>query len=172
MQNNAQPLLNTQPELIEQAIFTSCQIKKSIVEKDERETGLRRILNFGHTVGHALEVASDYELAHGEAVAIGMLVESYLSKQLGHLEVLTLQRIHKILSLDYDLPLKLPSSITPEKLHNAMKLDKKGLKGRPRFVLLKEIGSSCEFDGAYCSHVEENFVKDALSWMFHDLCRH
>ena len=66
-------------------IYTSCLIKKNIVEQDEKDNNIRQILNFGHTIGHALEAMEAYQMTHGEAVAIGMLVEAQLAKRLGYL---------------------------------------------------------------------------------------
>ena len=85
LNEHADQLLELDLSILEKAIFESCRIKREIVEQDDRESGKRNLLNFGHTVGHALENLTHYSLAHGEAVAIGILVESHLAVQLGHL---------------------------------------------------------------------------------------
>lgn len=157
--------------LLENAIFESCRIKQEIVEQDEKEQGKRRLLNFGHTVGHALEILSHYSISHGEAVAIGILVESYLSVQLGILPQNSLDRIKKIL-VEYEIPLKLSSKFSIEDLIDAMALDKKSVKGRPRFVIINTIGSAVPYGSVYCTTVEEPLLKQALKWMVDDLCCH
>lgn len=156
--------------ILEKMILDSCRIKKEIVEKDEKESGKRFLLNFGHTIGHALERLTDYSLPHGEAVAIGLLVESYISLKLGILDQKSFDRIKEIL-IQYGLPLKFPQ-FPIQKLMDAMTLDKKSLKGQPRFVIIEKIGSCRPFEGSYCTHIEESFLKNALHWMNNDLCRH
>lgn len=157
--------------VLEKAIFESCRVKKEIVEQDEKENGQRRLLNFGHTIGHAIECLTQYFISHGEAVAIGLLVESYLSVKLGILDPKSFDRIKKVL-LQYGLPLQLPSRFPIQTILNAMALDKKSLKGKPRFVIIDAIGSSLAYDSRYCTHIEETLIKNALHWMNDDLCCH
>jgi 3-dehydroquinate synthase len=157
--------------ILEKTIFESCRIKKEIVEQDEKENGKRRLLNFGHTIGHALERLTQYSLSHGEAVAIGLLVESYLSVKLGILDQTSFDRIKKIL-LQYGLPLQLLSRFPIQTILDAMALDKKSLKGQPRFVMIDAIGSSLAYDSSYCTPVEESLIKNTLHWMNDDLCCH
>lgn len=152
-------------------VSESCRIKKEIVEQDEKEKGLRHLLNFGHTVGHALEHLTEYTLSHGEAVAIGILVESYLSLKLGILNQNDFDRIKKVL-VQYGLPLQLPTQFSIQAILNAMTLDKKSLKGQPRFVIIEAIGSVKIFDSNYCIPIEESLLKKALQWMNDDLCCH
>lgn len=155
---------------LEKAIFDSCAIKKAIVEEDEKEQGKRRILNFGHTVAHALETLTSYQLPHGEAVAIGMLVESHIAMQLGSLNQNSLERLHTLL-VCYGLPLKLPMLIDVQQLIQMMVLDKKSQAKQPRFVILEEIGQVKENEGQYCAAVDITILTKALNWMIHDLCR-
>jgi 3-dehydroquinate synthase len=164
-------ILALDPSLLTQAIVRSCKIKNDIVGQDECESGKRHWLNFGHTVGHALEKTSDYVLAHGEAVAIGLLVESYISMHIGQLSSSSFQQIKGLLE-KYGLPLSLPANVTTENLMKAMALDKKSLKNKPRFVVIKEIGVSLDFGGSFCTTVEDTLLLKALDWMIHDLCRH
>ena len=112
-------------------IKKSVEIKEDIVKKDPKETGLRSILNFGHTIGHAIETLEDYSLSHGEAVAIGMIGEAHLT---GH-EAPLITLIEK-----FQFPLKLSSKVTAEALFTTMKKDKKALNKTAHFVLLEEIG--------------------------------
>jgi len=171
LENNCTQLLSLDPSLLEEVIFENCRIKKKIVEQDEKEVGIRHLLNFGHTVAHALERLTDYKLSHGEAVAIGIVVESYLSLKLGTLTQPAFDRIKAIL-LRYGLPFKLPSRFSVTTIQEAMRVDKKSLKGFPRFVMIDGIGSSLSCDSQYCSHVDESLLKDALQWMIDDLCRY
>jgi 3-dehydroquinate synthase len=156
---------------INHAIFESCRIKKEIVEKDEKEAGIRTLLNFGHTFGHALENITHYSIAHGEAVAIGLIAESYLSTLLGYLDMHSVKKIKNIL-LSYGIPLKLPKTFSIPILLEAMKMDKKSRNGFPRFVMINGIGSSCNFDSKYCTHADESLIIKTLQWIYDDLHSH
>jgi len=136
--------------------------KIAIVEQDPKERGLRRILNFGHTIGHALETVSQYEIAHGEAVAIGSLAESYLSMRLGYLSKEEFDQIEKLYKR---LPLQLPRLYAQEKLLDAFRYDKKNINGQVRVVLIDRIGHAMEFDGNYCLAVSQERLKETLDWL-------
>lgn len=131
-------------------------LKMEVVSKDQKEGGYRRILNFGHTVAHAIEALECYEISHGEAVAIGCITEAKLT----NLEA-PLIDLFKL----YEFPLKFSKKITTEQLLKVMKMDKKSLKSTPRFVQLKAIGEVKSFNGEYCSEVPENKLKETLDWM-------
>ncbi len=141
--------------LDEESIRTSIEIKQRIVESDEKESGLRRLLNFGHTIGHAVEM--HLQIPHGEAVAIGMRVESLLSKNCGHLSERSLEQILHFLRPFPDYPLDY------EALAPYLAVDKKGQNQQPRFVLLQEIGVPLTFDGEYCTPVLEAEIKEAIA---------
>lgn len=164
LDEKADQILSCDSNVLEKAIFESCLIKKTIVEQDETETGKRRLLNFGHTIGHALEHLTHYSITHGEAVAIGLLVESHLAVQLGYLRQEELDSIFKTLK-KFGLPLKLPGHFSFEQLLGAMTLDKKSQKGTPRFVMIDAIGSAMPCDGAYCMPVEDRVLFNAFTWM-------
>lgn len=158
---------------ITKALVTkSVQIKHDIVKQDEKELGIRRILNFGHTIGHAIEKASSYTITHGKAVAVGMLVESYLSRELGYLASESFEEIEKVL-----LPLVKGFSLIDfpsiDEIMEGMRFDKKAKRGNPRFVLLEGIGHVVEFAGEYCTEINEGNVRKALIWMeSHVMCQH
>jgi 3-dehydroquinate synthase len=171
LEEKSEHLLRLDEAILKKVIFESCRIKKEIIEEDEKEGGKRRLLNFGHTIGHALECLTNYSLPHGEAVAIGLLVESYLSVKCGFLDQKSMDRIKKTL-IQYGLPLQLPHRFPIKTMIDAMTLDKKSLKGQPRFVMIDAIGSSLTFNSNYCTHVEESLVINALQWMYDDLCCH
>ncbi|MFI0435017.1 MAG: 3-dehydroquinate synthase [Parachlamydiaceae bacterium] len=171
LEKQADQLLALDSLLLEKAVFESCKIKKEIVEEDEKENGKRHLLNFGHTIGHALEQLTDYSLPHGEAVAIGLVVESYLSLKLGLLDQHSFDRIKRIL-IQYGLPFQLPSQFSIQALLNAMTLDKKSIKKTPRFVKIHAIGAPFIKDEKFCTHVDHSLLEEALKWMNHDLCCH
>lgn len=170
LETHSKQFLDLDPKTVHHAIFESCRIKKEIVEQDEKESGKRRLLNFGHTIAHALELLTHYSIPHGEAVAIGMLVESHISTQMGMLDQTSFDRIKKLL-IAFGFPLKLPK-LSISTVADAMMLDKKSLKGKPRFVIIDAIGSSLPFGSDYCIHVDEKLIINALQWMNDDLCCH
>ncbi|MGQ9842879.1 MAG: 3-dehydroquinate synthase [Spirochaetota bacterium] len=122
--------------LLYNCIKSSVRFKASVVEKDEYEKNIRAILNYGHTVGHAIESLFEYTLSHGEAVAAGMLVESYISMKEG-MPKADFDCIRDIL-LAYSLLPKI--SFDPQLIIHHMMYDKKNIKGKIRFVLLESIG--------------------------------
>ena len=128
------------PRLIETLVARSCKIKAEIVEMDEKELGLRRILNFGHTLGHALEAASNYALFHGEAVAVGMVGASMISTKLNYLDAASYERIRELIEA-YSLPTKIPQDMETEEIIGFMATDKKTIAGRLHLVLVKKIGA-------------------------------
>jgi 3-dehydroquinate synthase len=129
---------------IAQVVHDSLLVKKNIVEQDPFESGLRKILNFGHTIGHALEAYSlehDQEpLLHGEAIALGMIAEAWLSVQLCGLEINTFDEIRSVLALVF--PKRDISVYDTGLLLEYMKMDKKNAGSKIRFALLKSIGQS------------------------------
>jgi len=121
------------------AIARSCEIKATVVAKDEREQNLRAILNFGHTFGHAIEAATGYDTyLHGEAVGLGMLMAADLSRRLGLIENETQERVRDILTRA-GLPTEVPR-IGAAKGRELMQMDKKVLAGAVRLVLLEKLG--------------------------------
>ncbi|MFC2122622.1 3-dehydroquinate synthase, partial [Bacteroidota bacterium] len=111
-----------------------------VVAKDEKEAGLRAILNYGHTVGHGIETASDFKIAHGEAVAIGMLAAGRISHHMGILERDELGRLQTVIDRT-GLPTTFPK-LNANIIIEAMGHDKKILQGKLRFVLPRRIGEA------------------------------
>lgn len=141
---------------IQEIVQRSYQIKKRIVDADFHEAGMRRILNFGHTIGHAIEVVEHYQIPHGEAIATGMMVESLMSQTQGYLSEESCQTVIELLQKKGYL-LTLPDI---DRIWEAIAYDKKRVGATPRYVALKEIGAVHPFDGAYCtpfnkSHLEK-----------------
>jgi 3-dehydroquinate synthase len=123
------------------AISRSCEIKASIVGEDEREQGRRAILNFGHTFGHAIEAATDFErYLHGEAVGLGMLLAMDFSRELGLIEAPAADRVGALLRRAR-LPTEAPR-IGVARALGLMRMDKKVLAGKIRLVLLDRLGSA------------------------------
>jgi len=141
LNNNLTALLKRDPETTTHAIIESCRIKAEVVAEDEREQGLRAILNYGHTFAHALENLAGYgTLLHGEAVAIGMVQAADFALRLGLLPRSDALRI-KSLVASAELPVVPPKDIGPEDMVAAMALDKKTIDGTLRFVLPSAIGT-------------------------------
>ena len=125
-------------EILEELIYLCASIKVDVVEKDEKEKGLRMILNFGHTIGHAIEAASNFKLWHGEAISLGMITSSYISWKMGLIKENLLKELEKLLSL-YSLPVKY-RRINQGDVKNFLVKDKKIKNGKLRFVLIKKLG--------------------------------
>jgi 3-dehydroquinate synthase len=129
------------PAALTHAIARSCEIKASVVAKDEREHDLRAILNFGHTFGHALEAATEYRtFLHGEAVAVGMVMAADLSRRLGMIDAAVQERIRAIVARA-GLPTVAPR-IGAAHARELMRMDKKVLAGTVRLVLLERLGKA------------------------------
>jgi 3-dehydroquinate synthase len=141
LEEHADAILALDPASIRQVVARSCQLKAVVVSQDEREeTGLRAVLNLGHTVGHAIEAVAGYggRFLHGEAVAVGMVAECQLAERLGWIESGSTQRVTRLLQR-FGLPTEAPG-LDPEALLDAMSRDKKNQGGRVRFVLPRGIG--------------------------------
>ncbi len=140
-------------------IRRNISIKAAVVESDEHELiGKRALLNFGHTIGHAIESAAGYgKLLHGEAISIGLNAASWLSTQISGLTSLQHERIRACLKA-FELPLTVPDDITDEEILRRMKMDKKFEEGSIRFVLLKTLG-----DAVVSKDVHEGHIKQALA---------
>jgi len=146
------------PKLISRAI----QGKITIVEQDPWDKSIRHILNFGHTIGHGLELISEYLMAHGEAVALGSLIEAHLSMRLGFLSSQDFTSIHQMYA---PFSLKLPASYTREKFLQALLHDKKRKGNEIRFVCIDQIGHAISFDNQYCRAVTAQELEMSLLWM-------
>ena len=148
LEQNIDGLNECDPELLAYAIKRSCEIKAEVVAQDERESGIRAILNLGHTFGHAIETEQGYgNWLHGEAVGAGMWMAADLSHRLGWLSAGDLARTETLLRRA-NLPVRAPKDMTPERFIELMSLDKKVLDGRIRLVLLKQLGEAVVTDSA------------------------
>lgn len=143
-------------------IVRSVEIKADIVSRDEREGGLRKTLNFGHTIGHAVELASGFSLLHGEAVAIGMALEGKLAEKAGIAEPGTAATITEVLR-SADLPTELPKELDRDAMFAAMASDKKGLSGRTRFALPLRIGAMAGAETGWTVSVSDDQLREVLA---------
>ena len=135
-------LMARDTQLLSEAIYRSCANKARVVAADEREGGLRAILNLGHTFGHAIETAQGYGTwLHGEAVAVGMVMAADLSARLGWISAADVDGLRQLL-LQAKLPVTAPSSMSVDQFLQLMAVDKKVLDGQLRLVLLRELGNA------------------------------
>ena len=148
-------VLKLDANAVTHAVRRCCEIKAEIVSKDERESGLRTILNFGHTIGHAMEALTEYVgLLHGEAIAMGMCCVANLSAKRAGLDKAEAERLKTLIALS-GLPTRLGERFTRDELLTAMRLDKKARAGKLRFVLLKRLGEAVVFDAITDADIEE-----------------
>jgi len=163
VETNAEAILKRAPAALQRIVVRSCELKAEVVTKDEREeTGLRAVLNFGHTIGHAVEAVAGYggDFEHGEAVAVGMVAESRLAERLGWIDAESTERLIRLLDR-FGLPTTL-SGLEPDSLLDAMSRDKKNQGGRIRLVLPRSIGRV---------ELTDEATADQLRDLLRDLCR-
>jgi len=142
LEERREQILTLDAAAIEHTILTCCRIKAEVVEQDEREGGLRRILNFGHTIGHAVEAASSFTISHGHAVAIGMVAAARIAAAKGMLSSDEEMRITALISA-YGLPVAIPADLDRELIRNYLKTDKKVVAGKVFYILPTAIGATC-----------------------------
>ena len=142
LEKNSDRILDCNSEILKQTVKRSCEIKAEIIMQDEKEKGLRKILNYGHTIGHAIETALNYKISHGNAIAIGMSYAAKLSAKLGFLHEGSVIRQNNLLE-HIGLPHKLSHhKLNTRKILEHIQLDKKILNGKINFVLLISIGDA------------------------------
>lgn len=140
--DNKDEIRNNTPNSLIELIYGSCLIKSRVVEEDPKEKGIRAFLNFGHTIGHAIEKLSNYSLFHGECVSLGMMSSLYISNQLGYISQ---EEIHKVKELLEYFGLKTSvnsDDFDKNEVLNATKSDKKMDNNHIKFVILEEIGKA------------------------------
>jgi len=158
VEEELESIINLHTSTLIEMIARACANKADIVAKDEKESGLRMVLNYGHTFGHALEALSHYKkYRHGEAVSIGMNCAAQLAVNLGMFSETDFERQRTLLNQAH-LPLTFPSDITPQEIYAAMSLDKKALDGKMRLILPTRIGEVVIRDD-----VTEKDIKLAIS---------
>ncbi|MBR5376788.1 MAG: 3-dehydroquinate synthase [Lachnospiraceae bacterium] len=140
--NSFNEINDREEEVLEYIIKRSLEIKRDVVEKDPTEQGERALLNFGHTIGHAIEKYSALKLLHGECVALGSIAAAYISYRRGSLSTEEFYEIRDMF-LPFFLPITLDDGADPEEILKLTKSDKKMQSGRIRFILLKKVGKAC-----------------------------
>jgi len=161
LESNMDNLLAKNTAELEYAIERSCVNKAEVVSADEKETGLRATLNFGHTFGHAVETGLNYKhWLHGEAVGLGMLMAAYMSMRMGQLNENSVERIYSLISRA-GLPVKLPSELIDIDLRELMSVDKKVSRGKLKLVLLHDIGKSV-ITGSF----EEAVLQETIDYFY------
>lgn len=160
-ENNRDFILARSIQALKEITERNCHIKGTVVQKDPKEKGLRRILNYGHTLGHAIEKLSNYQLSHGHCVAIGMNFAGYLAHEIGAFPLDEVIRQRRLLeSLGFNL--RIPHEMTPEQIVKTMGVDKKAEAGKIRFCLPREIGTMEDFEGKYATPVDSSIVTDII----------
>jgi 3-dehydroquinate synthase len=155
-------LLDAAPSATLDAVVRSVEIKAEVVRADEREHGRRKTLNLGHTLGHALEHVSGYTLLHGEAVAIGMVLEARIAERLGVAESGTAQRIESVLRRA-GLPVARPRELAVDSVVDATRLDKKARGGRVEYALPARIGAMAGEASGWALPVDDQLVHEVLA---------
>lgn len=153
-------ILKGDSESLLQLIFQAVKIKSVVVQKDEKELHLRQILNFGHTIGHALEQLSSYKILHGYAVAYGILVEAKISELLGYLDRDNFLLIQTLFN-DLGIKIKELKKWDINKIIEQTKNDKKSRAGKVNYVLLSKIGKVYKKNSIYVHPVSDSLVKKA-----------
>jgi 3-dehydroquinate synthase len=161
LEQNLGPILERKADVLEKVADFNCRIKANVVEADPNEQNRRRILNYGHTIGHAVEAASRFGLLHGESVAIGIIAAGLIEIELQLAQPGRLDRIRGILE-KLGMPVRLPKDLAKEGLIDLMKHDKKAIGKWPRFVLISDIGQVHSQDGQWAVKVEQNLVEKVL----------
>ncbi len=161
LQENRNQIAALASDTIEEMIYQSCLIKKDVVERDPKEKGERALLNFGHTIGHAIEKLSDFRLLHGECVSIGMTAACWISSELGSISKEECSRVTETFR-QFGLPVS-TQHLSETDIFHVTKSDKKMDAGKIKFILLKEIGN------AYIdSNLEESQIRNGISFILND----
>ncbi len=157
LEENMHKLLERDPEALSYAIEVSCRCKANIVADDEKEQGVRALLNLGHTFGHAIETSAGYgNWLHGEAVATGMLMAADLSMRLGNLSESDVERVDNLLDMAM-LPTRAPHHMDYDHFIELMAVDKKARAGKINFILFKQLG-----DAFVTSNFDHNLLRETI----------
>ncbi|NLK21009.1 MAG: 3-dehydroquinate synthase [Epulopiscium sp.] len=158
IEDSSHLIFNLDKTALESIIKRSCQLKAGVVSQDEKESGLREILNFGHTIGHSIETLLNFKLLHGECVSIGIVGAAYISYKKNLITKDALDRIERTLKC-YDLPTRI-DCLNPEDIYNQMLLDKKTKNNIIHFVLLSPLGQAIR-----TGDLTSDLIKAAISYI-------
>ncbi len=143
VENSSEAIRKRDPDALLRIISASCMLKSRIVEADEKESGHRRVLNLGHTVGHAIEKLSGFKLRHGDCVATGMMAAATLAHQLGKMQTGELERLESICEL-WEMPVRIAASTESQSIIDAIQTDKKRIGEKLHFIMPVRIGKVIE----------------------------
>ncbi len=164
LEKNIDAVLRKDNEVLIRQIAESVSFKKQIVEESVAIPNKRHLLNFGHTIGHAIESLVGFGISHGKAVAIGIIAECQLAQQLNMLSIEQAARMATLIEA-IGLQLTLPKSYAHSEWQQALSHDKKAKFNRPRFVLLKDAGKPHVIGDAYCHEVTDNELFKLFDWI-------
>jgi 3-dehydroquinate synthase len=161
LQKNLDDILAGKYELLEYIAVKNCRIKAAVVQEDPCEKNKRRMLNYGHTIGHAVESASNYKLLHGQAVAIGIIAANIIEQKLGLDGKERLAELKKLFK-KLNIKLQMPATIQKRQLFDIISRDKKAIQKWPRFVLLEKTGRVLCKNGDYAHQVNRKIVEETI----------
>ena len=165
LEGHLNAILRREPAVLQTVAEKNCRIKGHVVAIDPDEKNMRRILNYGHTIGHAVESASQYQLLHGEAVAIGMAAAGLIEIELGLGRPERLARIQALLQR-LGVPTRIPPTITAEQVVKLLRHDKKAVDKWPKFVLTDDLGHIYRHDGQWAVDVDRRVVQEVLTKVY------
>lgn len=161
LENNLQKIFKRDEKVLKKIIKRSCEIKARIVERDEKEKNLRKVVNYGHTIGHAIEVLTNYKkFTHGEAIAIGMCSEAKIAERLGYLSREEVERQNNLLRA-IGLRIELPK-FGAGRILNIMRRDKKAVAAKIQVVLPAGIGKMKSINGMYGLNINDRLILEVL----------
>jgi 3-dehydroquinate synthase len=163
--DNIEAILARDNGVLEEVAYRNCSIKAAVVAEDPLEKNKRRILNFGHTIGHAIESVSRFEFLHGEAVAVGIAGAELIAQDVLGAPAERLDAIAAVLGR-LGVPLKIPRSLQKEALFDIIRRDKKAVSRWPRFVLLEDVGVTLCKDGQWAHEVGREVVEDVIDRLY------
>ncbi len=148
--------------VMEELLRRNCEFKNRVVQQDDRESNLRKVLNYGHTFGHAVELLSHFACIHGEAVAIGIRFAAFLAGRMGLLAKEDIELQNQVLDR-LQMPSSVPEGFAEDDVLRVMAMDKKAKEGNAEFILLDGIGKvHTTADGGYAIPVPVPFLREAI----------
>ena len=165
LEKNLDAAVNGDLKVLAEIIYCAVKIKAGVVAQDEKEAGMRMVLNFGHTIGHALEILTDYKILHGTAVALGILVEAKIAELSGLLSATDYRTITNLLAR-LGFSKKALGNFNVGHIIKATLLDKKTKANQARYVLLNGLGSVHSINNHYAHPINDALVKQALSQLY------
>lgn len=163
LEENIDAILDKDTHMLEEIAYKNVCLKGNVIEKDPKDENYRISLNFGHTIGHGVEIVSEFKLNHGESVALGILSALKISQSLNGFK--DLERVQELFS-KLGMPAKVPSYIDRDMVEKRLVNDKKAVDGIPYFVTIDEIGKLHVSDGKYAAPIPKEALKEGLDYVF------